>query len=1060
MKRVLNHPPREKRPGMWRSMGELEGTPEFEESLSREFPEGAQYYEESGLTRRDFLRLMGASTALAGVGLAGCRRPEALLVPFTKSVEWTVPGKFLYYATSMPGRQGAQPLVISTVDGRPTKVEGNPLHPASGGGTNGFAQASILDLYDPFRSREFVHNGAATDAAAWDAHLAEIRNTYLANQGTGLAFLSEANDSPTLSRLRAMIREQFPNALWAEYEPWGRDDRVTRAAFGEGVRLIPRLENADVILALDSDFLNSNENGLSGSNGFYQRRSPDQSDKPMNRLYAVESYYTSTGGLADHRLRARQTDMLAITAAFAEKIAAGTNNAALKGLLSALPKQNGDFADSEWITECAKDLLTAQGKSLVLTRPQQSAAMQFLVHGINEALGNHGKTVEAVSVPAEPPAATISELADAMRPGQVQTLFVLGGNPAYNAPADLDFASLLDQVPDSVRLGIFPDETSKLSKWHLPAAHYLESWGDGRAFDGTYTAVQPMILPLYGGLTESDILAPMAGQPKAKGSELINETFRQIVGEAGASDAAWNEFLRTGFVPDSAFRPADIQFNASAGVEELQKAVPTPSQYELVFQHSSSVDDGRYANNSWLLETPDFVTKLTWDNALLVSPTTAKKLGIASGDMLEVSAGNQAIEVAALIAPGQADDSFSLALGYGRKDVSALMENVGFNAYPLRSAKNARFLPGVEVRPVGRKYTFAFTQEHASMEGRDLAREGTLDTYKADPGFAGKMGMDSHIPPNISLYKSPPLTANEQWAMTVDLNTCSGCNACLLACQAENNVPVVGKEQVYKNREMAWIRIDRWFAGDENDPEMLAQAVMCQHCENAPCETVCPVNATVHSEDGLNLMAYNRCIGTRYCANNCPWKVRRFNFFDYNERPIDKLYFGPVAKKGMAESLKMAKNPNVTVRMRGVMEKCTFCIQRIEEAKIGRLVKAGASDSRDTPIAPFQTACQQACPNDSIVFGNERDPESKVAKLRNSARGYVTLKYLNTRPRVTYLARIKNPNPSMPGASRVGHINTAHHGGHHDDEHGHALPSGSHAHDADHNPPANHGGHH
>ena len=508
-------------------------------------------------------------------------------------------------------------------------------------------------------------------------------------------------------------------------------------------------------------------------------------------------------------------------------------------------------------------------------------------------------------------------------------------------------------------------------------------------------------------------------------------------------DLLWNNFLRVGFLPGTVFAETPLRFAAAAALAAA--AGPAPNGLELVFLQSASVDDGRYANNSWLLETPDFVTKLTWDNAVLVSPATAKRLGIRANhfgkldaiaeklgnemdsdlvaDIVAISDGKTTLHVAALVAPGHADDSLSIALGYGRTGVPALMADVGFDAYPLRSAASPRLSAGVTLKVTGRTYAMARTQEHSNMEGRDLAREGTHVRYRRDPAFARTMGMDAHLPPDISLYSHPPLTSKEQWGMTVDLNTCTGCNACVVACRAENNVPVVGKEQVRKNRDMAWIRMDRYFAGGPDDPEMLAQAVMCQHCENAPCETVCPANATVHSEDGLNLMAYNRCIGTRYCANNCPWKVRRFNFFDYNQRPLDQLYRGPFAKKGMAESLKLAKNPNVTVRMRGVMEKCTFCIQRIEEAKIARLVEAGPTPKSGTPISTFKTACQQACPNDSLVFGDIADPQSRVARLLKGGRGYTTLAYLNTAPRVTYLARIKNPNPNMPGADKVGMAN-------------------------------------
>ncbi|MEO6846367.1 MAG: TAT-variant-translocated molybdopterin oxidoreductase [Chthoniobacterales bacterium] len=1031
MKRILKHAPREKRPKMWRSLGELENDPVFEGLLTKEFPEGASVNQD-GVSRRDFMRLMGASAALVGISLAGCRRPEALLVPFKNNNEWTIPGKFLYYSTAMPTRFGVMPMIASTVDGRPTKLEGNPLHPESNGGTNGFAQASILDLYDPYRAKKFTHKGQGATEAEFTAALAELRKAHQKDGGAGLAFLVDRTHSPTRDRLREEILKQFPSAMWTEYEPLGGANArgATEASFGEGARAIPHFERADIILSLDGDFLNCNEMGVGYARGFYPRRNPDQTGAPVNRLYVVESAYTLTGGMADHRLRAKASAIPAIAVAFAKQIAAKTNHAGLTSLVGAYPSPEGEV-DAKWVEECANDLLTAKSRSLVLTRPQQSAALLTLVHGINEALGNNGTVIETAAVPVSKNQTTIEQLTDVLKAGRISTLFIFGGNPVYNAPADLDFASLLDSVPNSVRLGFFEDETSQHSKWNVPATHYLESWGDGRSFEGIYSIIQPMILPLYSGLSDLDILAQFIGLSKTEGPEHVQDTFRQLF-SGGDFSASWNEALRKGFVATSAYPVKTPAFNAATASAIVSKAVPLiASGIELVFTQSPSVDDGRYANNSWLQETPDFVTKITWDNAALISPATAKKLGVKTDEddqlspYLEISSNGKTVKIPAYIAPGQADDSISVALGYGRKNVSHLMENVGFDIYPLRRSDAMRVLPNVEVKNVGGEYHFAVQQIHANMEGRDHAREGTLERFKSKPAFAKTMGMDGEpLPPNISLYTNPPLTAPEQWAMTVDLNTCTGCNACIVACQAENNVPVVGKDQVIKGRHMGWIRIDRYFGGDKNDPEMIAQAIMCQHCENAPCETVCPVNATVHSEEGLNLMAYNRCIGTKYCANNCPWKVRRFNFFDYNQRPLDELYFGPVVKKGMADSLQMSKNPNVTVRMRGVMEKCTFCIQRIEEAKISHLVAAGASSRNAKPMEEFKSACQQACSSDSIVFGNEKNPNSRVARLRNNERSYVTLKYLNTRPRVSYLARIKNPNPRMPEAERVGHINT------------------------------------
>lgn len=1079
MKRVFNHPPMPEKPTMWRSFAELENSAGFEEILQREFPRGAGVYEDSGLSKRDFMKLMGASMALAGVGLAGCRRPEAYLVPFNKGVEWAIPGKFLYYASAMPIRQGAMPLIVSTVDGRPTKVEGNPLHPFSNGGTDGFTQASVLDLYDPNRLKVFKKDGAEATAEAFDALLAQTK-------GDGVAFLVERKNSPTRDRLRAELEAKFPGLIWAEYEPLGDDEaaKATAAAFGQGFRLLPKFERADVVLALDSEFTNTSDKGVGYASGFFARRNPDQKGAPMNRLYVVENHYSTTGGLADHRLRCKASEIGEFTRQLAEKLAAKTGSSALATALGLAPKSAAHF-DGQWITECAADLAAHAGRSIVVVGEQQPAWVQALVLAINNALGNLGTTITGLAT-GESPAASISDLAAAISSGAVKTLFIFGGNPAYNAPANLGFAELLKKVPTTVRLGYFEDETGKLCSWQAPAAHYLEAWGDVRAFDGTYSAIQPMILPLWNGVSELEILAQLAGRPKPTGPELVKETFAAAYGEAAET---WNSLLRVGFQPDSQFAEAPLAFNTTGLAGLTSGLAPAAADgVELVFLRSSSVDDGRYANNGWLQETPDFETKVTWDNVALVSPATAKKLNIRVNnltwtdavadlinpisaedvknentfdivaDIIELSVGGKTIRAAALVAPGHADDSISLALGYGRTGVSALMEGVGFDAYPLRTSDSPRFRTGVAVKVTSEGYPLARTQEAQSMHGRDLFREGTLEKYQENPKFARTVGMDSHIPENVSLYSHPKLDSPEQWAMTVDLNTCTGCNACLVACQAENNVPVVGKEQVRKNRDMAWIRMDRYFAGDPEDPEMLAQAVMCQHCENAPCETVCPVNATVHSEDGLNLMAYNRCIGTRYCANNCPWKVRRFNYFDYNERPIQDvkmgplkaqgIYFGPLTEKGMADSLKMQKNPNVTVRMRGVMEKCTFCIQRIEEAKIGRLVEAGARNKNEVPVHEFKSACQQACPSDSLVFGNKNDEKSRVARLRNSDRGYVMLNYLNTAPRVTYLARIKNPNMKMPGADKVGKANGDGHHGH--DAHGapHGDAHGAPAHGA------------
>jgi molybdopterin-containing oxidoreductase family iron-sulfur binding subunit len=1039
MKTIFQHPP-EPANGKkyWRSLDQFAETPEFNHWLEREFPQGASEFNGDGVSRRNFLKLMGASTALAGVGLSACRRPELHLVPFTKSVEWAIPGKPLFFATSMPERRGYIPLILATHDGRPTKVEGNPLHPVSNGGTDGFAQASILDLYDPDRSRFFLTGGAQSDAAKFDAYLDGLLAGFKSNEGEGIAFLVGENNSPTRERLRWEIAKKYPKALWSVYEPLGGESaaQADAAAFGEGVQVRPLIGKADVILAIDSDFLGCGDGGVDSVRAFTSRRRVSEPGAKMNRLYVVENHYTVTGGMSDHRLRIPASHIPAFTQQLAESVAVLTGDPTLRALCDALPKSDAKFTEG-WIEETVNDLFAARGKSLVLVGGRQPAAVQLLGHAINAALRTLGKTVVAQAAPTQP-GISIQELAKSIRDKKVAALFILGGNPVYNAPSELDWAALQKSVSDVIRLGMYEDETSRLAKWQVPAAHYLEAWGDGRSADGSYVSVQPMVLPLYGGWSEVDLLARVAGLPKPQGPELVQETFRGIA-KPGDFDAAWNKFLHDGFLADSSAAPITPTLDATAATAFLKdhaapQALAGDQQFEVVFIPDNKVYDGRYANNGWLQEMPDPVTRLTWDNAALMSLATAKKLGIVNinveytADTIEITLGDKRkIEIAALVAPGHADHSISLPLGYGRAMAGRVCAGAGVNVYPLRTSDQSGFAVGAAVKRTGKTYSIAITQQHHSMEGRALVREGTVEQFKEKPDFAQTMWMDAELPTkNPSLYTHPTLDGIHQWGMVVDLNTCTGCNACVIACQAENNTPIVGKDQVISGREMHWMRIDRYFASeDANDPnpEMVTQPLMCQQCENAPCETVCPVNATVHTEDGLNAMAYNRCIGTRYCANNCPFKVRRFNFFDYNQRPIEnhQLYLGPLTKKGTPDTIKMQKNPNVTVRMRGVMEKCTFCVQRIQEAKIAAKVHAGASADVQVPTDVFKSACQQSCPAEAITFGNIKDPESKVAKLKKEdPRNYRLLAYLNVEPRVSYLARIRNPNMKMPDAKNVG----------------------------------------
>jgi MoCo/4Fe-4S cofactor protein with predicted Tat translocation signal len=1056
MKRIFQHPTEPLNgKNYWRSLGQLSDTPEFRGWLEREFPQGAAELQGGDVSRRNFLKLMGASTALAGLGLSACRRPEMHLVPFTRGVEWSIPGKPLFFTTSRPTRNGYAPVVATTHDGRPTKIEGNPLHPDSHGATDIFAQSSILDLYDPDRAKVF-RNGAVSDAAAFEKAIDELLKK--AGDGSGLAFLLESDSSPTRERLRLEIEKKFPKVTWAVYEPLSLElaEQAAAAAFGGGVTAIPQIDKAEVILSLDSDFLGP-EGDVPTTRAFTSRRKVEGPDSKMNRLYVVENRYTITGGIADHRMRIPASQIGAFALALASEIAATANDAPLVGLVKAMGGPAVKF-NADWIKYSAEDLLANKGKSLVLVGTQQPAAVQALVAAINAALGNIGKTVTGRKTIGKP-AKSIAALAQEISGKKIKTLFIVGGNPVYNAPADLNWAELQKSVESVVRLGYYEDETSALAGWNAPLTHYLETWGDGRAFDGSYVSVQPMILPLFGAWSELDLLAKVAGQPKPEGPELIQETFKAI---AAPKDfiVAWAKFLHDGFLSGSAAKPEALKFNAGAAAKFVQGAAVAPAAaedtFEVVFTACSKIDDGRFNNNGWLQEIPDPITKVTWDNAALVSPATAEKLGIGTDHLgiennalIEISTEKGKIEIAAIIAPGHADGSISVALGYGRTVTGRVGKEAGVDVYPLRTTAQPYFVTGAQVKATGETYHLALTQEHWAIEGRagDLTREATLNDYKAAPEFAKTMGMDAHIPPNISLYTHPPLDKPEPtdpkeklevldphaWGMVVDLNVCTGCSACMVACQAENNIPIVGKEQVIMGREMHWIRTDRYFVStpdNESEPEMVSQPMMCQQCENAPCETVCPVNATVHSPDGLNVMTYNRCIGTRYCANNCPFKVRRFNFFDYNQRDVlgkekGKFFTGLhewnlISPKGTEDTIKMQKNPNVTVRMRGVMEKCTFCVQRIQEAKIAMKVAARDSANIQIPADAFTSACAQVCPASAITFGDINNPESSVSKLRKGERGYHLLEYLNIQTRVTYLARIRNPNMKMPGAENIG----------------------------------------
>jgi molybdopterin-containing oxidoreductase family iron-sulfur binding subunit len=1110
-KRILHHPevPAGETTVAWRSVGQLEDTADFRQWLDREFPQGAAEManaEDAETSRRSFLKLMGASTALAGFGMAACRRPESYIVPYTKAPEWVIPGKATYYASAMPRAHGATPLVVTTFEGRPTKLAPNHLHPDSEG-TDAFAQASVLDLYSPSRSRKILKGGNVAARAEFEAALATIATDKSAKVG----FLFGADDSPTRARLTHELAAKFASAKFYQYEALTGESSAV--ALGDGVKLVANFAKADRIVSLDCDFAGTDSQGP--VTAFFDRRKPEGKSyegKPdaskMNRLYSVEAAFTLTGGMADHRLRVSPSQVTAVAA----QIARGLG---VKAGVAIVSPELSDPKHIAWVNGLVDDLKANAGKSLVLAGSRQSVALHLLAHAINHALGNIGEGKPLVAVQTGTKGlGNLTALKNDIDSKAVDTLIVLTpSNPIYDAPADLKFGESYAKLKTSIHLSNRTDATAHASTWHLPAAHYLESWSDARSANGTYTVVQPMILPLYKDcVSELELLlALLSNDGKLLNGEgekgaaspaytAVRTTFSTV---GGAGDTAWKKLLRDGFLAGASYPIANPKLRGDLSAP-IVATPPTKDSLEVIFATDSSIFDGRWIDNGWLQEAPDPISKLTWDNVALVAPSTAKELGIydqiiqletdfasrspddeaqnRTSPMIRVAVNGQTLEIPVLVSFGQAENTIVIPLGYGQgfdkhdelkrgpkneSHVGLVGVNRGFNAYPLRTAATAYFATGAKAAPTSLRYSVALTQEHNAMYGRALAREiSTLGdeekgSFAAQLANVPKQGNDSHAPPNVSLYKSEgsstfhpgkdgkaqPLINDplHQWGMSIDLSSCMGCNSCLVACQSENNIPIVGKRQVAMGREMHWIRMDRYFATqkdntfDEGNPEMIPQPVACVQCESAPCETVCPVNATIHTEDGLNAMAYNRCIGTRYCANNCPYKARRFNYFDYNKRnPLiaHNLYKGPFGEKQVGESTHLQKNPNVTVRMRGVMEKCTYCVQRLKDSVIRQkqgqkqeaLVAGKASTEMQVnvntlriPVDSVKTACQDACPAGAITFGNLLDEEKSVlGRSKRIDRNYDLLNYIGTRPRTSYLARVKNPNPAMPDAKFVG----------------------------------------
>ena len=995
-------------PKYWRSLAERAGTSELTARLEGEF--GVEAEELSPASRRQIMKLMAASFGMAG--LVACRRPEEKILPVSKAVEDIVPGKPTMYASAITVRGVANGVQVEVHDGRPTKIEGNPMHPASQGAASAFVQASVLSLYDPDRARKVQHQGGPVEWAAFDKECAD--HCAKMGIGTGFRILADRTTSPTLLGLKAALLKKYPSAQWVEYDAVdaGHGLAAAEMVFGQRLQAQVHYDKADVIVALDDDFLNLDASSTLPLKQYSRKRKVTNPGDPMNRLYAVESQFSVTGAMADHRLRLRSGEVAQLASDLAVELGASP---ALKVLKS------GD-ATQKWIAAVARDLKAHAGKCVVTAGVRQPAAVHAIAYLINQSLGNIGETL-TFTKPVYEASTPFTAFADDLAKGRVTTLLILGGNPAFTAPADLNLVEGIRKVGNSYYLGLEADETAALCKWHLPMAHELETWGDARALDGTASIQQPMVRPIWGGRSAIEIVAQFASDDhKAKkGYELVRAQWKDQLDEK-----AWRKALHDGVVAGSAYPEVKATLNAKA----VPAVTAAPADgYEVVFLESASLSDGRYANNAWLQEAPEPMTKLVWDNAAWISPATAKKEGIETGQVIGIELGGKRIEIAAMVAPGYADGVIGLALGYGRemggRVARAGKEPVGVNVYKIRTTGGWNFASGAKISKTLRKHEIVTTQEYHSMEEPTLAgrkgkmrpvvREASMAEYKAEPDFAAHM--DPHMDKFDDLQGEHSYDKGNQWGMAIDLNACVGCNACLIACNAENNIPVVGKEQVKKGREMHWIRMDRYYTGSEEDPQAVMQPIQCQHCESAPCENVCPVAATVHSPEGLNEMAYNRCVGTRYCANNCPYKVRRFNYLNWHKQ--DRV--------GTTPERALQHNPDVTVRMRGVIEKCTYCVQRIQEKKILAKIE-GRRPVKDLEIL---TACQQTCPAEAIVFGNVNDPNSAVSKAKKQPRNYVLLKEVNTKPRTTFLARLRNPNPELEAAKPAGHGAASTHGAGH-----------------------------
>ncbi len=1029
----------------WRSLDELADTPQFQQWMEDEFPNRSTLMQ---INRRDLLKFMGASMALAG--LSGCRGvflPQDKVVPYVKAPEELVTGKPLFYATAVTLGGYATGVLVEQVEGRPILIEGNPEHPASLGALDVISQAEVLNFYDPDRAGNILQqpNPGTYDTGSistWELFIEDYSKNLkpaLAKNGSGFRILTGSITSPTLVAGIKNLLAQYPGSKWHSYEPTGRSNAHEGAAlaFGKPVDTIYDFTKAKVIVSLDGDFLSptANPGSLRYARDFANGRRIKGTNGTMNRLYSFESTPGLVGAVADHRWPVKPSEVFGVTAALAAAL--GVAGA------SGTPGSHQKAIDA-----IVKDLQSVPGGAIVVTGDNQAPEVHALVQTINEKLGAFGQTVQHID-PVDATVGTtesLKTLVEELNAGVVEAVLVIGGNPVYNAPADLKFAEAISKAKYKIRLGLYDDETSQACNWFVPVTHTLEEWGDGRAYDGTYSVVQPLIAPIYEGRSTLEVLSTLAGKP-ASGYDLVRSTWQKAGVLAGDFEKEWRRTVHDGLVKDSAAKPLTVATKLDAA--SLGGSSKT-SGLEVILLADPCIYDGSFSNNGWLQELPKPLTKLTWDNVAIISPKTAASLNVEDEGIVDLTVNGTTVRTAAFIQPGHPDDAVSVYLGYGRIrggivctissgdghiaagdsrqpggffNSTSNFDGGGFNAYLFRTTKGMHFTSG-ELKAVGGVTTVATTQGHSPIDGdhvkqfegdtRTVIVEYNLEDFnKNSEKYVEEKKAESEeirknnlYPDEIFHYEGP------QWAMTIDMSTCIGCNACVTACQAENNIPVVGKVQVARHREMHWLRIDRYYSGDAESPQVAWQPVGCVHCEKAPCEPVCPVAATVHSHEGLNQMVYNRCVGTRYCSNNCPYKVRRFNYLNYtdNQRQFDVR----VDEKQRIPLLRMLNNPDVTVRGRGIMEKCTYCVQRINEARI-ESKKAG----RDIKDGEVITACQSACPTQTIVFGNMMDKDSAVYQTRNDPRAYLLLENLQTRPRTSHLAKVRNPNPELAPATKT-----------------------------------------